>query len=163
MLLNASESFSDRAKALQDLGRKFRKEPASLINHLFFAARNGAIARVLRELETYFRNEGLPVVAHWDEDCRSAAIRLELVDKRGNHVRRIYLNRSVEVPGQSLAGSGCMYAVDKIVAGEYYRSRKPKVAEQFDAILESKDFHALVATLVTGTNYPFAYESFSSV
>lgn len=163
MLLNSQQSFQERAKALQDFGKKFRKEPALLINQLFFAARNGAIARVLRELEAHFRTQGLPVVADWDEDCRSAAIKLELVDKRGNHVRRIYLTRSVEVPGQSLAGSGCMYALDKVVAGEYYRSRKPKVAEQFDAILESKDFRTLVAALVTGTNYPFAYESFSSV
>jgi hypothetical protein len=162
MKLNADVSLKDKRLALRQLPAQFKEGPSDILNRLFFSARNGAIASLLRDFEHYFADQGLSVRAHWEEcSMRAPRVSLRLVDKRtGQHDRHIYLVREVE-PADNVP-SQCVYGVSSIDTGAYYPHRTPKIAEQFDAILASAEFQALAPKLVNGANYPFQYESFSS-
>lgn len=135
------------------------------INALFFAARNGAIAYLCWEIEKYFRPHKLNVTAKWKESSfrDSAHIILTLHDK-SEHCRLVFIARETVWPRCKLseAGSECLYSLKSIQTGEYYGHRKPKKAEEFDAILASDEFAAFIEPAIYGVNYPFTRESYSS-
>lgn len=165
MKLNHDMSYDERREAIKAYSQNTSTDPVPLLGRLFYAARNGAISHVLRQLETFFRDKGFIVKANWRETSMGATtINLVMLDKKGQeHTRHIYLKRDVVVhPGFTETHSPVMYAFEKVVAGEYYNRRKPAVAIAFDDVLEDAGFSEMAAKLVLGTNYPFAYESYSS-
>lgn len=149
--------------ALKGFSAGVRQDPAKVVNPLFFAARNGAIERVLRSLEHHFQDQELAVRARWEETSMpGVSIKLVLTDKRtGEHERRLWLKRDSVAP-DSAFGSTLVYSLDKVVAGAYYGGRKPKIADAFDGVLTAPDFEAFAHRLISGVNYPFTHESHSS-
>lgn len=139
------------------------KDPSSLFNRLFFAARNGAIAYLLLRIEAYFRENGFSVKADWKESSFGGPIvTVTMLDKKtGEHERNIFVNRNV-VGRDVDTHSSCVYSLKSVAAGAYYRSKKPVVAEKFDEVLGSEEFKGKVEKWILGTNYPFDYKSYSA-
>lgn len=163
MKLDVNVTLETKIAAMEDLGRTFAADPKDAFAHLFFAARNGAISNLLLIFEHYFQDRGFAVRAAWKETSfPGVSVELVLNDKRtGEHERRLQIDRQTTRAPEAL-GSQLVYALKAVHAGAYYRNRKPQVAVDFDAILETQDFHEFVSMLVLGANYPFAYESHSS-
>ena len=161
----ASKScYESKVEATKQLRHDLSKTPSDVINRLFFAARNGAISLLLRRLEHYFGDKGFDVRAKWSESSfPGVTIKLVMHDKRrGEHTRSISVDRESVLASSSSVPSSLCYKLKGIHNGEYYRSRKPKVAIDFDEILGSEDFRLLAIEWVNGVNYPFEYESQSS-
>lgn len=158
MIFNSDKSLSEKIEIIE---MTFTKSD-ELTNRLFYMAKNGAIARILREIEHHFWSQDLKVIAKWKEDSRHASIHVTLLVKDKEHERTIYIKRDIIHPAPAEI-SPCVYSLDKIVAGAYYRSKKPVIAEKFDELLSDDSFKTFVEKLVLGANYPFTYESFSSV
>jgi hypothetical protein len=152
-----------KIKAFKALTAASRLDPAKALNELFFAARNGAIERVLRVLEQHFRDKGLTVTASWHETSMpGVAIYLELNDKRtGKHTRRLILERESMQPHHDHF-SVLIYRLKEVVSGEYYGGRIPKVGEALSAVMQEPTFKVWTTQLVNGVNYPFTYESHTS-
>ena len=165
MKLNDGLSYDERHEALKAYSQDAVNDPIPLLGRLFYAARNGAISHVLRQFEAFFRDKGFIVKANWREtSIGTPTINLVMLEKKGQeHTRHIYLKRALVVhPGFTDTHSPIMYAFEKVVAGEYYSRRKPAVAVALDDVLSDASFSEMAAKLVLGTNYPFAYESYSS-
>lgn len=163
MLLNDKQTLEQKKAALQALPKATRENPTQVVSGLFFAARNGAISHLLRVLEMFFRERGMDVAAAWNETSMGKPfIALTLRDRRtGEHTRRLWLDRSTQGMMSELS-SMLVYALDSVETGAYYGTRKPKIADDFDAALATPAFEAMARKLVNGANYPFAYESHSS-
>lgn len=161
MLLNDDISYQDRTRQLKQLVKSGGDHDT--INRLFFAARNGAIAYLLGRLEHYFADQDLMVRAAWKETSFGGpTVSLVLRDKRtGEHERRLSCGRDQVHPSSDSRVSTLVYKLKDIQADEYYRGRKPKIAEQFDEILASAEFARLAGEWINGVNYPFTYESHS--
>lgn len=157
MILNSDKSLFEKIEIIKT---NFTKSD-DLTNRLFYMAKNNSIARILREIEHYFWNDDLKVTAKWKEDSRHTSIHVTLFVKDKEHERTIYIKRDTIHPAPTEI-SPCVYSLDKIVAGAYYRSKKSAIAEKFDYKLSSDDFKFMLEKLVLGANYPFEYESFSS-
>lgn len=151
------------AAALVAFIEKTHTHPKDVIAALFCRARNGAIEHVLRTLEQHFQEKGLRVIADWEESSRPfVRISLTLRDKRtGEHVRHLDITRSMLWP-EVQHGSSLHYHLKEVQTGDYYRSRKPKAAEEFDALLSDSTFQPWAVHLIEGVNYPFAVPSHSS-
>lgn len=157
MVLNSDKTLSEKIEIIKS---NFTKSD-DLTNRLFYMAKNNSIARILREIEHYFLNNDLKVIAKWKEDSRHASIHITLFVKDKEHERTIYIKRDTIHPAP-VEISPCVYSLDKIVAGAYYRSKKPAIAEKFDSKLSDDSFKSMLEKLILGANYPFEYESFSS-
>lgn len=148
--------------------RKFREDlkqsPGSMLNRLFFSARNGAITACLRQIEHHFQDHGFFVKAQWSEtSMRGPSINIVLFDKKtGEHHRSISVNREVFSSGYQETHSDCVYTLKEIHVGDYYPRKKPKIAVDFDDCLAAEEFKNKVEGLILGTNYPFACGHYSS-
>lgn len=157
MIHNENKSLDEKEKIIKEV---FNKDD-DLINRLFFMAKNGAISRILREFEHFFMDKDMKVKAEWKEDYKFASIHLKLITKTNGHERTISIKRS-KIHPEPKGISPCLYSLYAIANSEYYRSKKPKAAVDFDEILGSEEFAILAEKLIRGVNYPFVYESQSS-
>lgn len=157
----SAKDYNDTARNAQALESAFRSQPKDVLNRLFFAARNGAISNMLREVERYFRDRDLEVRADWKESSfGSPHVELVLVDKRtGEHKRMVMLKRTDA--GTRDLPSNLVYTLEGIDVGAYY-TRKPKIAETFETLLADEGFQTQMRLWVAGTNHPFEYRSHSS-
>lgn len=131
-------------------------------NLLFFAARNGMIAAICRDIENYFADHGLRVDAEWSESSNAIAtcLRTHLRDKM-THSRMHFITRENLWP-RTGAPSDCVYSLKSIQSSEHYDRVKPKKAVEYDAILGSDAFRVILEKQILRTNYPFGYSSYSS-
>ena len=159
----SKSNYDAKVEATKQLRHDMSKTPSDVFNRLFFAARNGAISLLLRRLEHYLGDAGYVVRANWKETSfPGVMIKLVMHDKRsGEHTRSISIDRESVMPSSALPSSLC-YKLNRIHNGEYYRSKKPKIAVDFDELLGSEAFAIRVAEWVNGVNYPFEYEGQSS-
>lgn len=157
MKINYQHSYEDKVQKLYDL--KLEKE---IFERLFWQARNGAIASLCWTIEKYFDEQGLKVKAKWKEDSRYCYLSTTLVDKY-EHVRSHQLDRQVHTLRHDLQISSLTYKLHSICSGEYYSKVKPKIAVKYDEILASSEFKTFLEEQVNTANYPFGYETFSSV
>lgn len=160
MKLNDKMTFAEKEMAVGRLGQDLQKDLKGVLNRLFFAGKNGAIASLLRELEHYFQDLGFAAVrANWNEHMRGAAIEIIFTDKKKvQHPRTIHLKRHTVHAPEGV--SPCMYSVESISSSDYYRVM-PKFAVDIHEAMSSDTFKVLADRLVNGANYPFAYESSS--
>lgn len=152
-MINSNINLQERIKQTKD---SFNQQNEAA-QKLFFMARNGAIARVLREIEQYLISKNMVIKCHWRETSLSVSIQMSL----NYHERSIMIKRDTIHP-EPVGISPCIYSLERISTGQYYRSKKPKIAVELDEILSSDEFKELVENLILGTNYPFTYESYSS-
>lgn len=152
-MINTDIDLQERIKQTKE---SFKQQNESA-QKLFFMARNGAIAHVLREIEQYFISKNMVINCHWKETSLSVSIQMTL----NCHERSILIKRDTIHP-EPAGVSPCIYSLERVSIGQYYRSKKPKIAVELDEILSSEEFKGLVENLILGTNYPFTYESYSS-
>lgn len=135
-------------------------------NALFYAARNGAIAKIMLDIERFFKRGTIFASAYWRENSMSSMVCIEISleikyrnGDRGEYLRHCWINRSTEWP-KTGAPSDCTYEFTSISGSE--PGRKSKAVVEFDALVDSQEFEGLVRTSVNGANYPFEYVSYSS-
>lgn len=157
MIHNENKSLDEKEKIIKEV---FNKDD-DLINRLFFMAKNGAISRILREFEHFFMDKDMKVKAEWKEDYRYAYVHLKLIVRKNEHERLVSIKRD-KIHPEPKGISPCLYSLNKISNSEYYGSKKPKAAVDFDEILGNDEFAILAEKLIRGVNYPFVYESQSS-
>lgn len=160
MSFTESPDYKAKVAAAKALQSQLESDPNAIVQGLFFAARNGAISHVLREVETFFAARGLVLKAKWKETSMPGT-HVELLLKE-RHLRRLWIDRNTFAPGDRPMMSMVLYALKSVQVGDYYGGRKPKIAEEFDAVLESEAFKAQAESWINGLNYPFAYVSHSS-
>lgn len=159
MIHNTDLNYEEKLEKLKELPLS-----GDTINRLFFAARNGAIERLRLAVQTYFDDRGYRVRCLWNESSMgNPAFQIALHEKKDTHTRFCWIEREKMWPPPALNDnvSSVTYRLKNIGNGEYYRYRKPKRAEEFDAILGSEEFFEFLAREVNGVNYPFTYESHS--
>jgi len=134
-------------------------------NRLFFTARNGAIASLLRNIEHYLQdqNNKLVVRANWKESSfNSVHIELTLHEKENKHTRTINLKRE-KINTKNHDISDLVYTFDRLSPETCYYPKKPRqLGIDFDAVLDSPEFVEFLKQEVNGVNFPFNYESYSS-
>lgn len=134
---------------------------SDLLNRLFFAGRNNAIAYALYQIEDYFRAQGFNVVCNWKESSfQKATIELIFKDKKQTHYRTCWLNRERETVGHNEV-SHLMYSVDYVSSTEYSPYQLSAHLISFQNELASQSFLSLITGLVNGVNYPFGHEQMS--
>lgn len=109
MIFNSDKSLSEKVEIIQNTFCKSDE----LTNRLFYMAKNGAIARILREIEHHFYKSDLKVIAKWKEDSRHASIYLTLLVKDKEHDRTIYIKRDTIHPAPAEI-SPCVYSLDEL-------------------------------------------------
>lgn len=157
MKLHYDMSYEDKIAKLKAI-----KQEDELLNRLFFQGRNGAVSNLRLEVQDYFTEKGFKVKCLWKEDSRYCCVETVLIDKY-EHCRTHFIDRDSIHPPASLNLSSSVYKLRSVQSSEYYGKVKPKKAVDYDAILASNEFKEILNKLVNGVNYPFAYESQSSV
>lgn len=142
---------------------KTANEDSNLLGRLFYQARNQGIWRLQKEVVDYFNDHKLKVRCNWKEDYRFTTLYIYLLDKY-EHCRAVYIERETYSHKLGDSVSNIVYSVKSVQSGEYYRYKKPKVAKDFDSILQTDVFKDWISHRVYSlVNYPFEYNSYSSI
>lgn len=139
------------------------KVDAETCSRLFFAARNLAVELFKLRFEGLCREAGFNVELKPSFDSRYSTLKLlhkyktksdpNIVDQR-----IVWLVRDVRHPFNDV-GSPCTFSLKSIQTAEYYRYRKPDIAERFDQFLKQDHIAEVIRTGVLTFNWPMPYIS----
>lgn len=154
-MTNIQDIYESKKKKTQDF-----QPNEDTANRLFFAARNGIIASVLRNIEHYCFDRGFPTYANWKESSIGNP-RIELIFKgKKEYIRSISIQRDSIWP-EPKSISPCTYRLIEINLLGSEGRKPPKKIEDWETHLNSQDFFTFLEKEINRINYPFDKDSFS--